>query len=69
VQIDAMTGEQTTFDPAEHELSYLVLKQQAAATAVNQAIIHSTSHSGSLGGGTVLARPADHLAWIMCGAG
>jgi hypothetical protein len=44
-------------------------KVQSHATAVNQAIMHSPTHGGRLGGGTVLARPADHLPWLFFGAG
>ena len=68
VMIDAMTGEAAMFDPADRELQYQALKQRGSATAVNQAIMSSPSHGGSLGGGTVLARPADHLPWLFFGA-
>jgi hypothetical protein len=69
LQIDAMTGEQATFDPAEQGLQYAVRKAQSHASAVNQAIMASPTHAGSLGPGTVLARPADHLGWLLFGAG
>jgi hypothetical protein len=69
IQIDAMTGEERTFDPGEQELQYAARRMQASATAVNRAIHDSPSHSGSLGAGTVLAQPADHLPWLMFGAG
>jgi hypothetical protein len=51
IQIDAMTGEQRTFDPAEQELQYEARKVQSHATAVNQAIMGSPTHGGRLGGG------------------
>ena len=68
IQIDGMTGEQAAFDPAERELQYEARRAQAHATAVNRAIHDSPSHQGSLGGGTVLARQADHLAWLFFGS-
>jgi hypothetical protein len=69
VLIDASVGEQAVFDPSEHELQHQALKQRSNASAVNRAIMSSRSHGGSLGGGTVLARPADHLPWLFFGAG
>jgi hypothetical protein len=69
VQIDAMTGEQVAFDPAEHELQHQALKLQSHASAINRAIMRSPSHGGRLGGGMVLGRPVDVLPWVFFGAG
>jgi hypothetical protein len=68
VLIDGMTG-QAVFDGADRDLKWQIRKAQDAATAVNQAIMRSPSNAGRLGGGIVLARPADHLPWIFFGAG